>query len=74
MVWLYFMVGVLVGFSVSIFVLTGRARKNISGNLKQADDGVESYLFLELNTTPDRIMSKDYVIFKVDRRKILPRK
>lgn len=74
MIWLYFIAGILVGFGISIFVLKGRAFKNISGNLKQANDNGETYLFLELNTSPDKIMRKDYVTFKVDRRKIVPHK
>jgi len=69
MIWLYFIAGVSVGFNISIYVLKARAYKNISGTLKRADDDEEPYLFVELNTTLDQIMSKDYVIFKVDRRK-----
>lgn len=69
MIWLYFIAGVSVGFSVSLYVLKARVYKNISGNLKRADDEEEPYLFVELNATLDQIMRKDYVIFKVDRRK-----
>lgn len=69
MIWLYFIAGVSVGFNVSLYILKARVYKNISGNLKQANDGEETYLFVELNTTLDKIMNKDYVIFKVDRRK-----
>lgn len=74
MIWLYFITGILVGFGISIFVLKGRAFKNVSGNLKQANDNGETYLFLELKSSPDEIMREDYVMFKVDKQKIVPHK
>lgn len=67
-------IGIFVGIAIGYYFVKNHYSRNISGYLKRATDDDEQYLFLELKTSPDTIMSKDYVIFKVDKQKIVPHK
>lgn len=67
-------IGIFVGIAIGYYFVKNHYSRHISGYLKRATDDDEQYLFLELKTSPDTIMSKDYVIFKVDKQKIVPHK
>lgn len=74
MFWLLIIISYLIGVFCGGVLYRAKVCKESYGKLKQAHDDGETYLFLELNTTPDRIMEEDYVIFKVDKKKVIPRK
>ena len=57
-----FVVGVLVGFLLQSTLMA----KHIKGNLRMRTDGEDAYLFVELNTTVDKLAGHKVVTFKVN--------
>lgn len=67
----YLVIGFVVGLVIGkLYFGIIRIRKKASGLLREANEDGDHYLFLELKTKPDVIMSKNYVVFKVSRDKI----
>ena len=66
----YFVIGFIVGLVIGKLYFGLRIRKKASGLLREANEDGDHYLFLELKTKPDVIMSKNYVVFKVSRDKL----
>jgi len=69
---IYLMGGILIGIMVSSFGWLNYIRNHTYGTLKQAHDEGETYLFLELSTTPDEIKRHERVVFKVSKDDITP--
>lgn len=69
---IFAIVGFLIGFMVSLAITTFYVRDHTYGTLKQATDGEETYLFLDLDKPPEKIMQEEWVFFKVDNKKIGP--
>lgn len=66
----YFVIGFIVGLVIGKLCFGIHIRKKVSGLLREANEDGDHYLFLELKTKPDVIMSKNYVVFKVSRDKL----
>lgn len=66
----YFVIGLIIGLVIGKLYFGMHIRKKVSGILREANEDGDHYLFLELKTKPDVIMSKKYVIFKVSRDRI----
>lgn len=62
--------GIIIGCMVSLFICFLYSYDHTYGTLKQASDGEETYLFLDLDQPPEKIMDRNWVIFKVDGKKI----
>ena len=62
--------GIVIGYMVSLFICILYSYDHTYGTLKQASDGEGTYLFLDLNEPPEKIMTEKWVIFKVDNNKI----
>lgn len=58
-----FVLGVIVGFILQSTLMA----KHIKGNLRIKSDGEESYLFVELNSTVDKLANHKVVTFKVNK-------
>ena len=57
-----FIIGILVGFVLQSTLMA----KHIKGNLRLRSDGEDAYLFVELNTTVDKLAGHKVVTFKVE--------
>lgn len=57
-----FVAGVLLGFLLQSTLMA----KHIKGNLRMKSDGEDAYLFVELNTTVDKLVNHKVVTFKVN--------
>ena len=62
---IYFVIGLVIGLVIGKLYFGMRIRQKASGILRETNEGGDHYLFLELKTKPDIIMSKKYAIFKV---------
>lgn len=68
----YLIGGILIGLGVGTAFWCNYINAITYGTLKQASDDGETYLFLDLDETPERILRRDRVVFRVDDRDMAP--
>lgn len=74
MVFVAFVVGMMIGFGIATASYILYIHTSIAGTLKKQTDDGETYLFLDLDIPPEKILERNRVIFNVDPKDILTRK
>lgn len=69
---IYLIGGLLIGLIIATFFWLNYIHMSTCGTLKHADDNGETYLFLDLDVTPDEIIKRHRVTFMVDKDDIAP--
>lgn len=69
-----FVVGMMIGFGIATGSYMLYIDSLIAGTLKKQTDDGETYLFLDLDIPPEKILSRDRVMFRVDGRDMVTRK
>lgn len=76
MMFVWLIVGVVIGVSLCIFLMSKGFFIDIVGtlNLDRSDPYDKPYIFLELQHSPDEIFRKKYVILKTTTKNYMTRK
>ena len=71
---IYLIGGFLIGCIVETAFWTRYIKLITYGTLKKQTDDGETYLFLDLDVPPEKLLKRQRVVFEVDPKDIVPRK